>query len=167
MTEVVERALILAAFAAVALTAWWLVQRRAARRRDVTGLDAIGYRRGLPAVLYFTAPGCAPCETVQKPALARLDERFQGRLQILEVDASEKPRLADTWGVLAVPTTFIIDAAGRPRRVNHGPTHEHTLMAQLAEVDPGLESDPGSETAASRRPGLDEGTSHGTIARLG
>jgi thioredoxin-like negative regulator of GroEL len=152
---------------AAALTAWWFIQRRAARRRDVAGLHSIGYRRGLPAVLYFTAPGCAPCETVQKPALVRLAERFKGRLQILEVDASEKPRLADAWGVLAVPTTFVIDSAGRPRGVNHGPTHEHRLMAQLAEIDPGLESDEATETAAVHRPGTDEGKPHGTTTHLG
>jgi thiol-disulfide isomerase/thioredoxin len=162
-----ERALILLAFAAVALAAWWLLKRRAARTQDVAQLTSIGYRLGLPAILYFTAPGCAPCETVQKPVLARMAERLRGRLQILEVDASEKPRLADAWGVLAVPTTFVIDAAGRPRRVNHGPTHEHRLMAQLAEIDAGLESDQAPEAAVRRRPGTDEGKSHGTTADLG
>ena len=129
------RALILVIVSAAALAAWQLLQRRAARRRDAAGLESLGYRPGLPAILYFTSPGCAPCESVQKPALARLGERFEGRLQILEVDASERPALADAWGVLAVPTTFVIDASGRPRRVNHGPTREPALLAQLAEID--------------------------------
>jgi len=163
----VERALILLVFAAAVMAIWWLVQRRAARRRDVAGLHAIGYRRGLPAVLYFTAPGCSPCETVQEPALARLEEQCQGRLQILEVDATEKPHLADAWGVLAVPTTFVIDSAGRPRRVNHGPTHEHRLLAQLAEIDPGLESARALEVEVVTRPGTEEGKPHGSTARLG
>jgi len=163
----VERALILLVFAAAVMATWWLVQRRAARQRDVAGLHSIGYRRGLPAVLYFTAPGCSPCETEQKPALARLEGRFLGRLQILEVDATEKPHLADAWGVLAVPTTFVIDSAGRPRRVNHGPTHEHRLLAQLAEIDPGLESVRAPEAAVVSRPGTEEGKPHGSTARFG
>lgn len=162
-----ERALILLAFAAVTLAAWWLLQRRAARTQDVAQLTSIGYRLGLPAILYFTAPGCAPCETVQKPALARMGERLRGRLQILEVDASEKPRLADAWGVLAVPTTFVIDSTGRPRRVNHGPTLERRLLAQLAEIDPGLESARAPEAAVAARPGTEEGKPHGSTARLG
>src|SRR3970040_1599822 len=136
----VERALILLVFAAAVMATWWLVQRRAARKRDVAGLHSIGYRRGLPAVLYFTAPGCAPCETEQKPALASLERRSLGRSQILEVDATEKPHLADAWGVLAVPTTFVIDSTGRPRRVNHGPTHEYKLFAPAAGIEPGLET---------------------------
>jgi thiol-disulfide isomerase/thioredoxin len=131
---VVERLLVLLLLSAAALAAWRLVQWRAARSRDAAGLGLIGYRAGLPAILYFTAPDCAPCETVQQPALARLAERFPGRLQILEVDAAAQPALADAWGVLAVPTTFLIDGAGRPRRVNHGPTREKTLMAQLAQI---------------------------------
>src|SRR3972149_11846447 len=137
----VERALVLLVFAAAGMATWWIVPRRAAgARRGGAGPPPIGSRRGLPAVLYFTAPGCSPCETEQKPALARLEGRFLGRLQILEVDATEKPQLADAWGGLAVPTTFVIDSAGRPRRGNHGPAHEHRLLAQLAEIDPGLES---------------------------
>src|SRR3989304_967411 len=133
----VERARILWVFAAAVMATWWLVQRRAARQRDVAGLHSIGYRRGLPAVLYFTAPGCSPCETGQKPALARREGRFLGRLQILEGDATEKPHLADAWGVLAVPTTFVIDSAGRPRRVNHGPPPETSRLVQLGAHDPG------------------------------
>jgi thiol-disulfide isomerase/thioredoxin len=163
----VERVLILTLLVAAVLTAWWLIQRRAARTRDVSGLRSIGYKPGVPAILYFTAPDCAPCETVQKPALRRIAERLEDRLQILEVDASVRTRVADAWGVLAVPTTFVIDASGRPRRVNHGPTLEHKLMDQLAETDPGLESDRARESASLRRPGLDEGKSHGTLTHLG
>jgi thiol-disulfide isomerase/thioredoxin len=163
----VERVLILVVFVAAVVTIWWLMQRRAARTRDVAGLRSIGYRPGVPAILYFTAPDCAPCETLQKPALGRLADRLGSKLQILEVDASVKNRVADAWGVLAVPTTFVIDASGRPRRVNHGPTLEHKLMAQLVEIDGGLESDRDRESAALRRPDLDEGKSHGTLTRLG
>jgi hypothetical protein len=55
-------------------------------------------------------------------------------LQIFEIDATAQPRLADAWGVLSVPTTFLIDAAGRPRRVNHGAVRAGALMAQLVAI---------------------------------
>lgn len=160
----VERILILLALAAAVLAVWQIARRRSLRLRDESGLRRIGYRPGRPAILYFTAPGCAPCETVQKPALERLADRFQGRLQILEIDASQKPDLADAWGVLAVPTTFVIDRAGRPRRVNHGPAREHVLGAQLAKIDPvGLESMPTLEPTVGSE--ADEGKPHGTLSR--
>jgi thiol-disulfide isomerase/thioredoxin len=162
----VERLLILLVVVVMALVAWRQLQRRAERRRDADGLAPLGYRPGAPAVLYFTAPGCAPCESVQKPALQRVADRFGGRLQVLEVDANLQPRWADAWGVLAVPTTFLIDRTGRVRRVNHGPTREHTLLAQFAEigeVPTRLQSSAEVEAAAS--PG--EGKRDGTIARIG
>jgi thiol-disulfide isomerase/thioredoxin len=158
-----ERLLILLAAVVLALAAWRLVQRRAERRRDSAGLILLGFRPGLPAVIYFTAPGCAPCESIQRPALAALAERFRGKLQVVEVDASRQPRLADAWGVLAVPTTFLIDRTGRVRRVNHGPAHEHALLDQFREIGvlpTRLQSEPAPSHAAG------EGKRNGTIARV-
>jgi hypothetical protein len=71
---------------------------------------------------------------VQRPALRDLSQAFGERLQIFEIDATLQPRLADAWGVLSVPTTFLIDAHGRPRRVNHGPTRAGPLADQLASL---------------------------------
>lgn len=109
-------------------TRLWLARKA----RHTLGLP--DYKPGRPAVLYFTAPGCLPCQTVQRPALNELMARWDGRLQVLEVDALAQPQRADAWGVLAVPTTFVIDSSGRPRRVNHGVARTDRLMAQLAEI---------------------------------
>jgi len=108
-----------------------LVLRLGLEKRARRGLMLPMYRIGRPAILYFTAPGCAPCESVQGPALDAVAQTFGERLQIFEVDATAEPRLADTWGVLSVPTTFLIDSEGRPRRVNHGPTRVLPLVRQL------------------------------------
>jgi len=53
---------------------------------------------------------------------------------VIEVDAEARPDLANYWGVLSVPTTFIIDARGEPRRVNHGVASTDKLLGQLEEV---------------------------------
>ncbi len=86
---------------------------------------------GKPTILYFTTPDCAPCRTVQRPALRAVKSRLGEDLQIVEVNAVEQPDVAREWGVLSVPTTFIIDAAGRPRHVNHGVTSAEGLIEQL------------------------------------
>ena len=130
-----ERILIVALLAGIAVIAWRIVARRGLRRQARSGAVIDGFLPGRPAVLYFTAPGCTPCETIQKPALDQLRAIYDGALQILEVDASTRPRLADAWGVLAVPTVFLIDASGRPRRVHHGPVRADVLARQLEEID--------------------------------
>jgi thioredoxin 1 len=94
-------------------------------------MDAV--REGVPAILYFTTPDCLPCKTVQSPAIETLQAQFGERLQIIKVDASERIDLADAWGVLSVPTTFIIDAQGQPRHVNNSVASAAKLRQQLRE----------------------------------
>jgi thiol-disulfide isomerase/thioredoxin len=92
------------------------------------------FQKGKPAILYFTTPDCAPCKTVQRPALNKLQGKLGDRLQIIEVDAYDQPDLAKTWGVMSVPTTFILDSQGTPRHVNHGATSASKLLEQLSLV---------------------------------
>lgn len=86
---------------------------------------------GKPVLLYFTTPGCVPCKTVQKPAIAQIKEKLGEMLQVIEVDATEQPEMAKRWGVLSVPTTFVIDSRGQARYVNHGVARADKLLKQL------------------------------------
>lgn len=90
---------------------------------------------GIPAILYFTTPDCQPCKTTQRPALHQLQQWMGEGLQVLQVDASQQKEMAEHWGVLSVPTTFVIDSHGQPRRVNHGVALAGQLKAQIEEVE--------------------------------
>jgi thiol-disulfide isomerase/thioredoxin len=107
----------------------WLLKRRQDKR---FGLES--FKTGRPGVLYFTMEGCLPCKTTQRPALRLLSEMTNRQVQVIEVDVQERPDLASHWGVLSVPTTFIIDPQGRPRRVNHGVAREGKLRQQIEET---------------------------------
>lgn len=122
-------AIVVAALAAYAIANRVLLWRVRGRR---AGLET--FRPGTPGVLYFTSPGCLPCQTVQRPALMSLKERLGDRLQIVEVDVADRPDLADYWGVLSVPTTFVIDRRGEPRCINHGVTAREKILQQLIDV---------------------------------
>lgn len=127
--------LALAAAAAAVLIYRGLTRLLLARaRRGGAGAGLPGRRSGLPAVLYFTTPDCAACKTVQRPALKRLQESLPGRLQVIEVDTTQRPDLAGRWGVLSVPTTFILDAQGRPVYANHGAARADKLLRQVEKV---------------------------------
>lgn len=131
LTRALWAILIAAALAGAYWAVNWLIIARAQTKR--LGLE--GIRPGIPAILYFTTPTCVPCKTVQRPALARLQERMSDSIQVIEIDAAAQPDLANYWGVLSVPTTFIIDGRGRPRRVNHGVSSAEKLQEQIEEVE--------------------------------
>lgn len=133
-TRLLWAAAILLSGAAAYLLVTRYILLRAGRKR----LGSELLRPGLPAILYFTTPDCAPCKTIQRPALQALQRRLDGRIQVIEIDAAQRPDLSDSWGVLSVPTTFIIDAQGRPRHVNHGVAGAEKLLRQLEQAGQNL-----------------------------
>ncbi len=87
--------------------------------------------RGVSTVVYFTTPTCAPCKFAQRPALAKLQQELGEALQVVQVDATVDPDAASRWGVQTVPTTFVLDASGKPKHVNHGVADANKLRQQL------------------------------------
>ena len=90
----------------------------------------------LPTIVYFTTPDCVPCKVAQRPALHRLEEMLDHRLQVIEVNTYERPDMAREWGVMSVPTTFILDEQGKPRQVNYGVTPAEKLYEQVRKANP-------------------------------
>jgi thiol-disulfide isomerase/thioredoxin len=93
-----------------------------------------GSRPAAATLLYFTTPSCAPCKTVQRPAILRLLEQVGEDLQVIEIDAAEQPDVAGQWGVMSVPTTFVLDSSGAPRFVNHGVAPMEKLLRQVENL---------------------------------
>ena len=106
----------------------WMLARRAAH-----GLvnDLGIHRPGNFLIVYFSTPTCAPCKTIQRPALEGLLNLMEGGLQVLEIDASKEPELASRWGVLSAPTTYVIDPRGKVKHINHGITRAEKLLMQI------------------------------------
>ena len=108
----------------------WIL-RRAGRQPQIASFAL----QGKPTLVYFTTPTCAPCKTVQRPAIERLQQIAGDRLQVIEIDAAAQPEIARQWGVLSVPTTFVLDAAGHPQHVNHGVAPVDKLLKELESCD--------------------------------
>ena len=138
ITDLLARAVLALAIISAGFAVYWLLNRVIlfrAQKNDAPGASREFYTpRGVPAILYFTTPDCTACKTVQRPALNRLKERLGDRLQVVEIDAQAQPDLASRWGVLSVPTTFIIDESGQLRHVNHGATRVDKLLHQVENL---------------------------------
>ena len=145
-----ERLLLVLAIGIALVMIYHIARRLSLWRKSRHALELDQYHVGKPAILYFTTPGCAPCKTIQRPALEQIADLLGEKVQIIEIDALVETQLADKWGVLSVPTTFIIDHLGRPRGMNHGIAKAEKLIHQLFEVSSGaLQSDnPGSYTVS-------------------
>ena len=89
----------------------------------------------IPSILYFWSPSCTVCRTAQKPTLAQLTERIgSDQVLITSVDVSEQPELASRYRVLTVPTTLILDRAGKVKHMNNGLVGLARLLQQVEEA---------------------------------
>ena len=124
--------LLLAAAIAGACLALYALLRAAVLSKAGRGARAGGLLTpGIPGIVFFTSPDCAACKAVQRPALRELERELSGRIEVVEIDTTERPELARSWSVLSVPTTFILNRDGRPVHVNHGAASARKLQGQL------------------------------------
>lgn len=130
--------------------AYWLINQRLlvrARKNVFTLFKALPRK---PVLVYFTTPDCVPCKTVQRPAIDQVLNLLGEKVQVIEIDAYERPDLAKMWGVLSVPTTFLLDGRGVARYVNNGVARANKLMEQIQT----LHSESRIRAASSRTPKL-------------
>lgn len=134
-----QQALVLAGLAALvgvlAVAGRFLARRRVGLLRALSPGDIWSALEaepdGRPVVVVFSTPGCAACRTAQRPAVAALEERSAGRVRVVHVDASERPRTAQAFGVMTVPATVVIDARGTVLAANQGFATAERLAGQL------------------------------------
>jgi thioredoxin 1 len=90
---------------------------------------------GRPTIVAFSTPSCGVCRTAQAPALNALIDRLgPSSVRIIHVDAAERPRVADAFGVLTVPTTVVLANSGHVATTNNGfaPLDRLAQQVQLA-----------------------------------
>jgi thioredoxin 1 len=133
--EILSRLLTAVSLLAAAAILFWFYNRVMLLRNRGRRLGLEGAQPGKPVLLYFTTPDCVPCKTRQRPAVQQLQAVAGERLQVVEIDAAERPDVAGHWGVMSVPTTYLIDQRGAPRHMNIGVAPLDKLLRQFQEVD--------------------------------
>jgi thiol-disulfide isomerase/thioredoxin len=115
----------------VGAAAYWLINQRLLVRAKNNVFTLFKTLPKKPVLVYFTTPDCVPCRTVQRPAIDQVRNQFGEKLQVVEIDAYERPDLAKVWGVISVPTTFLLDSRGEARYVNNGVARANKLVEQI------------------------------------
>ena len=129
--DILLRSALVIGIIALGLGAYWLLNQRLLVRARNNVFTLFKTFPNKPVIVYFTTPDCVPCKTIQRPALDRVTTLFGEKLQVVEIDATERPDLAKVWGVMSVPTTFLLDSRGEARYVNNGVARVEKLMEQL------------------------------------
>lgn len=106
--------------------------RRRRIRRAQNAMQHLGITPGIPTIVYFWSAGCHACQTVQKPILERMVEEYgEEHLQHIFYNVDESLGIAKAWGVMTIPTTFILDQNGEVVFANNGLATEGVLRRQL------------------------------------
>jgi cytochrome c biogenesis protein CcmG, thiol:disulfide interchange protein DsbE len=119
----------------------------------VTVSSLLAAAHGRPAAVVFWASWCGPCDR-EAPALERFSRSVAGQGRIVGVDWSDglagarafiarygwtfpnvrdsDGTVGDAYGLIGLPTTFVLDPRGRIAAVLRGPQDEASLTRALA-----------------------------------
>ena len=125
----IERiAIIVALIGLVLLFRWYIGWRsRQATQQDV---QLTHFPLGQAGIIALHTDNCVQCERLQKPALARLQQRRHD-VTVVWRSIQEEAQLVKQLGIMTVPTTLVRNANGQITNVNMGYVDEEVLMQQL------------------------------------
>jgi thioredoxin 1 len=86
-------------------------------------------RAEVPVLVDFVARWCAPCR-VMAPVVERLAAENAGRIKVVTVDTDESPRIAQRYGIRAVPTMLVF-RNGERTAAHLGTATKEKLMGML------------------------------------
>jgi thioredoxin 2 len=87
---------------------------------------------GIPVLVDFWAPWCAPCHAVS-PVLEDLAHELAGKVKLVKVNVDEAPKLADRFAIQHVPTLLVM-SRGQAVAQRSGAAPAPVLRAWVGEA---------------------------------
>lgn len=143
MSEIAIRLAILLAVGLVVALLVWIARRLVEGQRKqalaavplATASEAPSASSFAPVrILAFSSVDCRQCHQLQTPALERVIAVHGDTVAVTEVDATVEQQLVQTYRVLTVPSTVILDAQGHVHAVNYGFANTQRLLKQIEEL---------------------------------
>jgi hypothetical protein len=123
--------------AGIAVARWRIGRRRARVLATAPTFDlpASGARsaesNSVVRILAFSSKECVQCHRLQAPAIQRVLAARGPAVAMVEVDAPSSPELTERYRILTLPSTAILDAAGKVHAINYGFADSTKLLRQV------------------------------------
>jgi len=125
-----ERVIVVVALIGLALFFRWYIGWRS-RRATQQNVQLAHFPLGQVGVIALYTDHCVQCERLQKPALARLQQR-RNDIPVVWRSIQEEAELVKQLGIMTVPTTLVRNAQGQITNANMGYVDEAVLIQQIA-----------------------------------
>jgi len=93
--------------------------------------DKTVLQSGIPVIVDFWAPWCAPCRIVA-PTLNKLAKEYAGKLLVAKVNTDDNPKWAQSYNVQGIPTMLFV-AGGKIIHRQVGALPEPMLREVVSE----------------------------------
>ena len=89
-----------------------------------------------PTIVDFWAPWCAPCR-ITKPVLQSLAKEYEGRVDLLIINADEQPQLLQELRIFGIPTVLVTRSGEIIRKFAGAQSREdyRTIFEALANAN--------------------------------
>jgi thioredoxin-like negative regulator of GroEL len=125
----IERITIIVTLIGFVLLFRWYIGWRS-RRATQQDVKLTHFPLGQAGIIALYTDHCVQCERLQKPALARLQQRRHD-IAVVWRSIQEEAQLVQQLGIMTVPTTLVRNANGQITNVNMGYVDEDVLIQQL------------------------------------